>query len=147
MSKRCTVGHHEKAAICSQPLIHFFCSTNSSRVAVFVYPAMGKEDPAGLSSLNPLVYCFGDDLVLMPLIVGRVRVYVRARPPNGQESADPDFVNVLDVSPEENRITVKRELEAPKVFYFDNVFQQTVTQEEVYTAVAQPIVQVRLSLF
>jgi len=80
--------------------------------------------------------------VLIYSHVGRVRVYVRARPPSAGELADSDFAECTDVSPEEQRITVKREFEQPKHYYFDNVFKFNVTQEEVFQAVAKPVVDV-----
>lgn len=98
---------------------------------------MGKDDPAGKFDCRSVRVAHRLDFL------GRVRVYVRARPPNSAESVDPEFQNVLEVVPEECRITVKKELETPKVFYFDNVFQPTITQEEVYDAAAKHVVEVR----
>ncbi|KAK3001477.1 hypothetical protein RJ639_021873 [Escallonia herrerae] len=75
-------------------------------------------------------------------VPGRVRVAVRLRPQNTEESAaDADFADCVELQPELKRLKLRRNNWDSDTYEFDEVLTEFASQKRVYEVVAKPVVE------
>ncbi|KAK1306536.1 Armadillo repeat-containing kinesin-like protein 2 [Acorus calamus] len=75
-------------------------------------------------------------------VPGRVRVAVRLRPRNAEESvADADFADCVELQPELKRLKLRRNNWDSETYEFDEVLTEFASQKRVYEVVAKPVVE------
>ncbi|KAK8685023.1 hypothetical protein V6N13_041034 [Hibiscus sabdariffa] len=75
-------------------------------------------------------------------VPGRVRVAVRLRPCNAEESvADADFADCVELQPEFKRLKLRKNNWDTDTYEFDEVLTEFASQKRVYEVVAKPIVE------
>ncbi|KAF5946385.1 hypothetical protein HYC85_016613 [Camellia sinensis] len=80
-------------------------------------------------------------------VSGRVRVAVRLRPQNVEESvADADFADCVELQPELKRLKLRKNNWDSDTYEFDEVLTEFASQKRVYEVVAKPVVEVRCSV-
>ncbi|KAK9698671.1 hypothetical protein RND81_08G122400 [Saponaria officinalis] len=73
---------------------------------------------------------------------GRVRVAVRLRPRNAEESvADADFADCVELQPELKRLKLRKNNWDSDTYEFDEVLTDFASQKRVYEVVAKPVVE------
>ncbi|KAK8337950.1 hypothetical protein V6Z12_A09G218900 [Gossypium hirsutum] len=73
---------------------------------------------------------------------GRVRVAVRLRPRNAEESvADADFADCVELQPEFKRLKLRKNNWDTDTYEFDEVLTEFASQKRVYEVVAKPVVE------
>lgn len=93
--------------------------------------SLRRSSPASLSSAK------NDAAVL-----GRVRVAVRLRPRNVEESvADADFADCVELQPELKRLKLRKNNWDSDTYEFDEVLTEFASQKRVYEVVAKPVVE------
>ncbi|KAG5070159.1 hypothetical protein JHK85_002536 [Glycine max] len=76
-------------------------------------------------------------------VPGRVRVAVRLRPRNAEESvADADFADCVELQPELKRLKLRKNNWDADTYEFDEVLTEFSSQKRVYEVVARPVVEV-----
>ncbi|MED6131329.1 hypothetical protein PIB30_008662 [Stylosanthes scabra] len=77
-----------------------------------------------------------------PPVPGRVRVAVRLRPRNAEESlADADFADCVELQPELKRLKLRKNNWDSDTYAFDEVLTEFASQKRVYEVVARPVVE------
>ncbi|KAK8693452.1 hypothetical protein V6N13_071035 [Hibiscus sabdariffa] len=75
-------------------------------------------------------------------VPGRVRVAVRLRPRNAEESiADADFADCVELQPELKRLKLRKNNWESETYEFDEVLTEFASQKRVYEVVAKPVVE------
>ncbi|XP_024176261.1 kinesin-like protein KIN-UB [Rosa chinensis] len=75
-------------------------------------------------------------------VPGRVRVAVRLRPRNAEESAaDADFADCVELQPELKRLKLRKNNWDTDTYEFDDVLTEYASQKRVYEVVAKPVVE------
>ncbi|XP_010523071.1 PREDICTED: kinesin-like protein KIN-UB isoform X3 [Tarenaya hassleriana] len=75
-------------------------------------------------------------------VPGRVRVAVRLRPRNAEESvADADFADCVELQPELKRLKLRKNNWDSETYEFDEVLTEAASQKRVYEVVAKPVVE------
>ncbi|GMI96206.1 Arabidopsis thaliana KINESIN Ungrouped clade, gene A, phosphatidic acid kinase [Hibiscus trionum] len=75
-------------------------------------------------------------------VPGRVRVAVRLRPRNAEESvADADFVDCVELQPEFKRLKLRKNNWDTDTYEFDDMLTEFASQKRVYEVVAKPVVE------
>ncbi|KAL4295713.1 hypothetical protein GQ457_12G001160 [Hibiscus cannabinus] len=75
-------------------------------------------------------------------VPGRVRVAVRLRPCNAEESvADADFADCVELQPEFKRLKLRKNNWDTDTYEFDEVLTEFASQKRVYEVVAKPVVE------
>ncbi|XP_004306908.1 PREDICTED: armadillo repeat-containing kinesin-like protein 2 [Fragaria vesca subsp. vesca] len=75
-------------------------------------------------------------------VPGRVRVAVRLRPRNAEESAaDADFADCVELQPELKRLKLRKNNWDTDTYEFDEVLTEYASQKRVYEVVAKPVVE------
>ncbi|XP_039062223.1 kinesin-like protein KIN-UA isoform X1 [Hibiscus syriacus] len=75
-------------------------------------------------------------------VPGRVRVAVRLRPRNAEESAaDADFADCVELQPEFKRLKLRKNNWHTDTYEFDEVLTEFASQKRVYEVVAKPVVE------
>ncbi|XP_022759380.1 kinesin-like protein KIN-UA isoform X1 [Durio zibethinus] len=75
-------------------------------------------------------------------VPGRVRVAVRLRPHNAEESvADADFADCVELQPELKRLKLRKNNWDKDTYEFDEVLTEFASQKRVYEVVAKPVVE------
>ncbi|XP_019090939.1 PREDICTED: kinesin-like protein KIN-UB [Camelina sativa] len=75
-------------------------------------------------------------------VPGRVRVAVRLRPRNADESvADADFADCVELQPELKRLKLRKNNWDTETYEFDDVLTEAASQKRVYQVVAKPVVE------
>lgn len=75
-------------------------------------------------------------------VSGRVRVAVRLRPRNAEESvADADFADCVELQPEVKRLKLRKNNWDTDTYEFDEVLTESASQKRVYEVVAKPVVE------
>ncbi|KAH1089690.1 hypothetical protein J1N35_016947 [Gossypium stocksii] len=75
-------------------------------------------------------------------VPGRVRVAVRLRPRNAEESvADADFADCVELQPEFKRLKLRKNNWDTDTYEFDDVLTESASQKRVYEVVAKPVVE------
>ncbi|XP_039042607.1 kinesin-like protein KIN-UB isoform X2 [Hibiscus syriacus] len=75
-------------------------------------------------------------------VPGRVRVAVRLRPRNAEESiADADFADCVELQPEFKRLKLRKNNWESETYEFDEVLTEFASQKRVYEVVAKPVVE------
>ncbi|KAK2372221.1 armadillo repeat kinesin [Trifolium repens] len=75
-------------------------------------------------------------------VPGRVRVAVRLRPQNAEESvADADFADCVELQPELKRLKLRKNNWDGETYEFDEVLTEFASQKRVYEVVARPVVE------
>ncbi|KAE8658501.1 Armadillo repeat-containing kinesin-like protein 2 [Hibiscus syriacus] len=75
-------------------------------------------------------------------VPGRVRVAVRLRPRNAEESvADADFADCVELQPEFKRLKLRKNNWDTDMYEFDEVLTEFASQKRVYEVVAKPVVE------
>ncbi|CAL0311681.1 unnamed protein product [Lupinus luteus] len=75
-------------------------------------------------------------------VPGRVRVTVRLRPRNTEESvADADFADCVELQPELKRLKLRKNNWDADTYQFDEVLTEFASQKRVYEVVARPVVE------
>ncbi|CAL5397976.1 unnamed protein product [Camellia sinensis] len=75
-------------------------------------------------------------------VSGRVRVAVRLRPQNVEESvADADFADCVELQPELKRLKLRKNNWDSDTYEFDEVLTEFASQKRVYEVVAKPVVE------
>ncbi|KAL4362200.1 hypothetical protein GQ457_04G032320 [Hibiscus cannabinus] len=75
-------------------------------------------------------------------VPGRVRVAVRLRPRNAEESiADADFADCVELQPELKRLKLRKNNWESETYEFDGVLTEFASQKRVYEVVAKPVVE------
>ncbi|GMI66913.1 Arabidopsis thaliana KINESIN Ungrouped clade, gene B, armadillo repeat kinesin 2 [Hibiscus trionum] len=75
-------------------------------------------------------------------VPGRVRVAVRLRPRNAEESiADADFADCVELQPELKRLKLRKNNWDSETYEFDEVLTEFASQKRVYEVVAKPVVE------
>ncbi|XP_068650134.1 kinesin-like protein KIN-UB isoform X3 [Aristolochia californica] len=75
-------------------------------------------------------------------VPGRVRVAVRLRPRNAEESvADADFADCVELQPELKRLKLRKNNWDSDTYEFDEVLTEFASQKRVYEVVAKPVVE------
>ncbi|XP_019445077.1 PREDICTED: kinesin-like protein KIN-UA [Lupinus angustifolius] len=75
-------------------------------------------------------------------VPGRVRVAVRLRPRNAEESvADTDFADCVELQPELKRLKLRKNNWDGDTYQFDEVLTEFASQKRVYEVVARPVVE------
>ncbi|XWS49832.1 hypothetical protein CRYUN_Cryun12cG0036800 [Craigia yunnanensis] len=75
-------------------------------------------------------------------VPGRVRVAVRLRPCNAEESvADADFADCVELQPELKRLKLRKNNWDTDTYEFDEVLTEFASQKRVYEVVAKPVVE------
>ncbi|KAG2375729.1 Kinesin-like protein [Vigna angularis] len=96
----------------------------------------GKDHAAGDLSLSVLLF---EIFLSLP---GRVRVAVRLRPRNAEESvADADFADCVELQPELKRLKLRKNNWDADTYEFDEVLTEFSSQKRVYEVVARPVVE------
>ncbi|KAK7366825.1 hypothetical protein VNO80_08824 [Phaseolus coccineus] len=81
----------------------------------------------------------GKDHAAVP---GRVRVAIRLRPRNAEESvADADFADCVELQPELKRLKLRKNNWDADTYEFDEVLTEFSSQKRVYEVVARPVVE------
>lgn len=79
-----------------------------------------------------------------------IKVYVRARPPEGRKTMSPDIVEVADKDGLPRKLTLRggeTRRHGEHAFLFDQVFRPEATQQDVFTVVGKPLVDHALKGF
>ncbi|KAG8476568.1 hypothetical protein CXB51_033456 [Gossypium anomalum] len=77
-----------------------------------------------------------------PMVPGRVRVAVRLRPRNAEESvADADFADCVELQPELKRLKLRKNNWDTDTYEFDEVLTEFASQKRVYEVAAKPVVE------
>ncbi|KMT00114.1 hypothetical protein BVRB_1g019380 [Beta vulgaris subsp. vulgaris] len=75
-------------------------------------------------------------------VPGRVRVAVRLRPKNAEESvADADFADCVELQPELKRLKLRKNNWDSDTYEFDELLTEFASQKRVYEVVAKPVVE------
>ncbi|KAL9430043.1 hypothetical protein AB3S75_025428 [Citrus x aurantiifolia] len=75
-------------------------------------------------------------------VPGRVRVAVRLRPRNAEETvADADFADCVELQTEFKRLKLRKNNWDADTYEFDEVFTESASQKRVYEVVAKPVVE------
>ncbi|XVE64970.1 hypothetical protein DITRI_Ditri07aG0144500 [Diplodiscus trichospermus] len=75
-------------------------------------------------------------------VPGRVRVAVRLRPRNAEESvADADFADCVELQPELKRLKLRKNNWDTDTYEFDEILTEFASQKRVYEVVAKPVVE------
>lgn len=75
-------------------------------------------------------------------VPGRVRVALRLRPRNAEESiADADFADCVELQPEVKRLKLRKNNWDSDTYEFDEVLTEFSSQKRVYEVVAKPVVE------
>ncbi|TYG42516.1 hypothetical protein ES288_D12G263300v1 [Gossypium darwinii] len=75
-------------------------------------------------------------------VPGRVRVAVRLRPRNAEESvADADFADCVELQPELKRLKLRKNNWDTDTYEFDEVLTEFASQKRVYEVAAKPVVE------
>ncbi|KAJ8512700.1 hypothetical protein OPV22_003134 [Ensete ventricosum] len=75
-------------------------------------------------------------------VPGRVRVAVRLRPRNAEETiADADFADCVELQPELKRLKLRKNNWESETYEFDEVLTEFASQKRVYEVVAKPVVE------
>ncbi|XWS49020.1 hypothetical protein CRYUN_Cryun13aG0127800 [Craigia yunnanensis] len=75
-------------------------------------------------------------------VPGRVRVAVRLRPRNAEESvADADFADCVELQPELKRLKLRKNNWDTDTYEFDELLTEFASQKRVYEVVAKPVVE------
>lgn len=75
-------------------------------------------------------------------VSGRVRVAIRLRPRNEEESiADADFADCVELQPELKRLKLRKNNWDSETYEFDEVLTEFASQKRVYEVVAKPVVE------
>ncbi|PWA40370.1 Armadillo [Artemisia annua] len=89
------------------------------------------------SSSNVRRSSSGDDQ-----LSGRVRVAVRLRPQNAEETVtDADFADCVELQPELKRLKLRKNSWDSDTYEFDEVLTEFASQKRVYEVVAKPVVE------
>ncbi|MBA0583195.1 hypothetical protein Gorai_014064, partial [Gossypium raimondii] len=115
-------------------------ASNSSNVKSFSFksriPPSSNHSP-GSAPLRRSNSAGGSDGV-----PGRVRVAVRLRPRNAEESvADADFADCVELQPELKRLKLRKNNWDSETYEFDEVLTEFASQKRVYEVVAKPVVE------
>ncbi|XP_040931595.1 kinesin-like protein KIN-UB isoform X2 [Gossypium hirsutum] len=115
-------------------------ASNSSNVKSSSFksriPPSSNHSP-GSAPLRPSKSAGGSDGV-----PGRVRVAVRLRPRNAEESvADADFADCVELQPELKRLKLRKNNWDSETYEFDEVLTEFASQKRVYEVVAKPVVE------
>ncbi|OMO80965.1 Armadillo [Corchorus olitorius] len=104
---------------------------NKSLSSVTASSGLRKSSPASLGAAK-------DDAG----VPGRVRVAVRLRPRNAEESvADADFADCVELQPELKRLKLRKNNWDTDTYEFDEVLTEFASQKRVYEVVAKPVVE------
>ncbi|KAL9228977.1 hypothetical protein vseg_004499 [Gypsophila vaccaria] len=77
-----------------------------------------------------------------PAVDGRVRVAVRLRPKNAEESvSDADYADCVELQPELKRLKLRKNNWDSDTYEFDEVLTDFSSQKRVYEVVAKPVVE------
>ncbi|URD98824.1 Armadillo repeat-containing kinesin-like protein [Musa troglodytarum] len=75
-------------------------------------------------------------------VPGRVRVAVRLRPRNAEETiADADFADCVELQPELKRLKLRKNNWESETYEFDELLTEFASQKRVYEVVAKPVVE------
>ncbi|RDX70870.1 Kinesin-like protein KIN-UA, partial [Mucuna pruriens] len=98
----------------------------------------GKDHAA----VNVLTLVLTSTCLCMREVPGRVRVAVRLRPRNAEESvADADFADCVELQPELKRLKLRKNNWDADTYEFDEVLTEFASQKRVYEVVARPVVE------
>ncbi|PON92880.1 Kinesin-like protein [Trema orientale] len=112
----------KSSSVKSKPLSASGGVRRSSTGSIGASPVAGAKDDAG--------------------VPGRVRVAVRLRPRNSEESiADADFADCVELQPELKRLKLRKNNWDSDTFEFDEVLTEFASQKRVYEVVAKPVVE------
>ncbi|PON57433.1 Kinesin-like protein [Parasponia andersonii] len=112
----------KSSSVKSKPLSASGGVRRSSTGSIGAAPAAAAKDDAG--------------------VPGRVRVAVRLRPRNSEESiADADFADCVELQPELKRLKLRKNNWDSDTFEFDEVLTEFASQKRVYEVVAKPVVE------
>ncbi|XP_022719631.1 kinesin-like protein KIN-UA [Durio zibethinus] len=118
-----------------------FVNSNPSKPALKNKPLSSGGASSGLRKSSPGSLGGGtakDDIG----VSGRVRVAVRLRPRNAEESvADADFADCVELQPELKRLKLRKNNWDTDTYEFDEVLTEFASQKRVYEVVAKPVVE------
>ncbi|MBA0863418.1 hypothetical protein Goshw_020871 [Gossypium schwendimanii] len=105
-----------------------------------------KDDAGGCTHtcvlMILLMLCWLGPPLCFYSVPGRVRVAVRLRPRNAEESvADADFADCVELQPELKRLKLRKNNWDTDTYEFDEVLTEFASQKRVYEVVAKPVVE------
>ncbi|KAJ6826329.1 putative armadillo repeat-containing kinesin-like protein 2 [Iris pallida] len=115
-------------------------------------PKLGSRQPSGAYSNTPKSSAKSRAPAAAPRrtaasrdsagVPGRVRVAVRLRPRNSEESvSDADFADCVELQPELKRLKLRKNNWDSDTYEFDEVLTEFASQKRVYEVVAKPVVE------